>query len=530
MIYNLAEDPDVALPEYDLCIVGGGLMGLLLANELKDSGKRIAVLESGGVAGKNQWAERAKQVVTTGLPIRVSSRERGLGGSTLTWGGLTGVFDSGDLTLPGQTVSVWPISYETLLDYAAKAANQYSFPDFSTFNHYAEGPLVDTDSVLQSEIFAAVEPPVRFNEKFKHIFAGEAVDLLSGCTITQIVTSVADATLVESVRGFITPDQSFSLIAKTFVVASGGIENARLLLHSKQDNHPAGLGNQHDQVGRYFMNHPKGVQGKIEIKDVRQLEPYFVKRTQGIQRYPGLGIKPTIRRERNVPHAYVQLIPQFPWSTHRGFSAVMALRNRLRGVKNAGTNLNELTPQTSRWEKVPGLIYLSGLYLLGYYWLCKRNLLKPKLTAVHLRNYHEMVPRPENRVVLAAETDDFGVPLAQVEADLTTLEKQALITLHEEIDTACQAAGAGRVTSPLSLSGEWPVTMDAAHHMGATRMGTDPTTSVVDADLRIHGIVNAYVVGTSVLPTGGNINPTLMAAALAVRLSEHLKQTLCETR
>jgi len=63
----------------------------------------------------------------------------------------------------------------------------------------------------------------------------------------------------------------------------------------------------------------------------------------------------------------------------------------------------------------------------------------------------------------------------------------------------------------------------AAHHLGTTRMGTDPRTSVVNPDCRLHGVENVFMAGGSVFPTSGCANPTYTMVALAIRLTEHLK-------
>ena len=87
-------------------------------------------------------------------------------------------------------------------------------------------------------------------------------------------------------------------------------------------------------------------------------------------------------------------------------------------------------------------------------------------------------------------------------------------------------AGIGRVQILFDEEGsEWPDDLAGGfHHMGTTRMHDDPKQGVVDADCRVHGISNLYVAGSSVFPTGGSSNPTMMIVTLALRLAEHLKQ------
>ena len=64
------------------------------------------------------------------------------------------------------------------------------------------------------------------------------------------------------------------------------------------------------------------------------------------------------------------------------------------------------------------------------------------------------------------------------------------------------------------------------HHLGTTRMASDPKAGVVDADCRVHGVANLYIAGSSVFPTGGCANPTLTIVALALRLADYIKARL----
>ena len=72
---------------------------------------------------------------------------------------------------------------------------------------------------------------------------------------------------------------------------------------------------------------------------------------------------------------------------------------------------------------------------------------------------------------------------------------------------------------------DWLSVMDwGNHHMGTTRMHTDPRQGVVDADLKVHGIANLFVAGSGVFPTYGASNPTLNLVALTLRLAAHLRK------
>jgi choline dehydrogenase-like flavoprotein len=86
--------------------------------------------------------------------------------------------------------------------------------------------------------------------------------------------------------------------------------------------------------------------------------------------------------------------------------------------------------------------------------------------------------------------------------------------------------GIGRLVTTLAQAEPWTIDQDASHHMGTTRMGADPKTSVVDAELRVHSQANLFCAGSSVFPSSGCANPTFTITALAIRLARHLEATL----
>jgi choline dehydrogenase-like flavoprotein len=130
----------------------------------------------------------------------------------------------------------------------------------------------------------------------------------------------------------------------------------------------------------------------------------------------------------------------------------------------------------------------------------------------------EMWPVPHNRIDLAPERRDrFGLPgldlsLALSERDRETADhtKALIRKIYAKVGGSDVVEVTGRVSPWLS------------HHMGTCRMGEDPATSVTDANLRVHGSPNLFLLGSAVFVTGGAANPTLTIAALAHRLADFL--------
>lgn len=137
----------------------------------------------------------------------------------------------------------------------------------------------------------------------------------------------------------------------------------------------------------------------------------------------------------------------------------------------------------------------------------------------------EQAPNRESRVVLGHDRDSLGCPRVILRWQLSAIDKHTAHRAHEILGEELRRAGIGRLRSSLGREDDpWPAGLRGArHHMGTTRMHSDPRRGVVDRDGRVHGIANLYVAGSSVFPTSGAANPTLTILALSLRLAEHVK-------
>jgi choline dehydrogenase-like flavoprotein len=163
-----------------------------------------------------------------------------------------------------------------------------------------------------------------------------------------------------------------------------------------------------------------------------------------------------------------------------------------------------------------------------FFRLLKRS--GPRIKSVRLRNFMEMEPHPDNRVILGEEQDVYGQPVPVVQHRCTSLDRRSLKLLHEFLVDEVDQNSLGRLSTDLATEEPWPIDLDASHHMGTTRMGDDPKSSVVNRDGRLHTMNNVYLAGGSVFPTSGCANPTFTIVALAVRLAEHLTDNVFKAR
>jgi choline dehydrogenase-like flavoprotein len=143
-------------------------------------------------------------------------------------------------------------------------------------------------------------------------------------------------------------------------------------------------------------------------------------------------------------------------------------------------------------------------------------------------HYHgEQEPNPDSRIVLTNETDRFGLPRVAIDFRFTQGDVRSVINSHEVLDSALRAASIGRLEYRYPADQLFDSVLaqasDGYHQAGTTRMGADPSDSVVDSNLKVHNIANLHVASSSVFPTTGQANSTLPAVALGVRLIHHLR-------
>jgi choline dehydrogenase-like flavoprotein len=126
----------------------------------------------------------------------------------------------------------------------------------------------------------------------------------------------------------------------------------------------------------------------------------------------------------------------------------------------------------------------------------------------------EAMPQERNRVTLADEKDQYGLPVARVTYSLCDNDKRLVRHSLDFMSLALEAAGARDV---------WRETDDTCHLNGTARMGDDPATSVVNADCRSWDIDNLWICDGSVFPTVGGVNPSLTIQAIAMRTADRIE-------
>jgi len=544
MLIDFDQDGLRADANYDLVIVGSGPAGATVAAELAGRGLSICVLESGRMR-RTAHADRLKDLRSAGIHIKEYSRERVLGGSSTTWAGLSSPLDPIDFEARDWIAdSGWPIDLDELAPHYRAAAERFRFPGASLFasNGFArlraQSTLQPEWSRIEEKLFLAAEEPQNFGKEQRDIFERTDTDVYFDASVIEL--EHADG-LVTGIRVRASGGREAVISARACVLATGGIENARLLLLSN------GLGNAHDQVGRRLMNHPKNYHGILKLaQPVDELPYYFGCLCDGFAGYAGLRLRESEQRAGKLLNSYVRLEPLFPWSDSEGVEAFVLLVKRsavllrfwkrrhkdevvhLRDYSETGddSDLQNARKGIGGWLQLCWWIVRDAPAVGAYIYHRVASRAKTPVRRVRLRNFMEMQPDPEHRVSLSSEVDAHGRRLPLVQHAPTDLDRRSLIELHAALAEELSASGIGNLQSDLDQANPWPIDQDASHHLGATRMGDRPETSVVDRDLRVHGTSNLYCAGASVFPTSGCANPTFTIVALSIRLAAHLQREL----
>ena len=292
--------------------------------------------------------------------------------------------------------------------------------------------------------------------------------LQANARVTRVLTDRSGRRAV-GVEYYSTNGEQIVQPAAVVILCAFTIENARILLNSASGSHPRGLANGSGLVGHYLMSHPAvSVFGLF----AEEMENYLGA-TGG------------------------QLLCQdaFPKNTDPGgafgsrqWEIGLALKpNDLLGIAMSrpdvyGARLHEFMQEGAR-------------FMGSMVGVCEDQ------------------PLRDNRVELAAQTDELGMPLARVVYEMSADGRRLWRTAAQEGVEIFKAAGAREA---------WHGPQAGQHIMGGTIMGTDPDESVLNSHAQCHEVGNLFVGGPGVFPTSSSVNSTFTLHAVALKSAEFI--------
>jgi choline dehydrogenase-like flavoprotein len=502
----------------DFCVVGVGSAGGVLLQRLAKAGFRVVGLEAGPFWDtERDWVSDEKGShklywndlrITGGdhpLAFGENNSGKGVGGGSVHWAAFAPRFHPSDFRVYTEdgVGADWPLSYNELKPYyellerEIPVAGPAHFP-WGDPHGYPFGPhplggvgdvLVEGCTKLGIGVCAGGPVAILSGSRGRRphcIYRGFCIQ---GCKVgakaSTLIThvpealehgaeirelsmafriSMANRRRADGVFYFDREGKEHFQRAKAVIVSGYAIETPRLLMNSACPGHEKGLANSSDTVGRYLMAQAGNVI---------------------------LGRFADLIRMYKAPPAHALSEHFYETDPKRGFARGFAIQTvgplpiafakQMMKAKGAwGWGMRRVMMDYNHW---------AALGVLG-----------------------EILPWPDNRVELAEEKDQYGIPVAKITFNLHENDQKMIEFGKRTVMDVMWAAGAEEVVQESRY----------AHLVGAARMGNDPATSVVDKFGRTHDVSNLFICDGSILPTQGSANPGLTIQSLAARTADYL--------
>jgi choline dehydrogenase-like flavoprotein len=484
----------------DLAIIGGGPAGISLALALASTKLNILLLESGGM---NFDPQNQKMYAGAEAGLRYTALDAGrlrfLGGSTNHWGGWCRPLDAIDFEARDwMPHSGWPFPKTALDVYYPRAqklveAGPWLYDKAEARIASLGAPLKLGDGGVYTSWFQFSKTrdsqlPTYFGHRYEDdLKRAERVKPLLHANVTGIrLTRNAqrvDRLDVATLNAQGGAGKRFTVKPRVTVLACGGMENVRLLLASN-DVMASGIGNQNDLVGRFFADNPIPRDVATLVSFAGPLAPYY---------------------GNNLAMAKGPIL-----------QATFAPTDGFRRVRRVAASLTTVEQPLDLDETGKAAVITAAIAL---------NVDASNAKAYSLGCGMELLPDPERRLTLTSEKDALGLPRLKLSMRVADADFSLYHDTLKELGRQLLSSGTGLLK--ITRRQNWSQNMDwGNHHLGTTRMHSDPKQGVVNADSQVHGLGNLYVAGSSIFPTYSASNPTLNLVALTLRLADHLKKVM----
>ncbi|HEY3624456.1 MAG TPA: GMC family oxidoreductase [Roseiarcus sp.] len=521
MIRDLSASDDRQLTaKCGVCVIGGGIAGLIAASRLSASGRRVIVLESGDRKPLDRLdAFNVVEQAGETYQNAVTGRVRALGGTSNTWGGRIMPLALHDMAPRDYLgLSGWPIERADLDRFIPQIERLFRL-DQSSYEDLPRSPLGRHDPLpggRQDMTPRWSKWPTFRRRNVAHLLRDMVAikrnpEVWLNATACDLSFDGGGGRLT-AVKARSINGKRLTVFAEWFVLAAGTLETTRLLLQLDALTDGRAFSGC-DALGRYLNDHLKIEAGRIERLDSKRTNLAFGYHIGGSTRR-GLHLETTAsaQREDQAASGYVTIRTEFQALSIHHY------------VRNLGKSV-----QARRFpELVPKREVAKDLGSLGraLYWRVrhKQMYFSPSVD-LFVDARIEQAPSSLSCLTLSKSHDEFGAPLLQIDWRKTAQDKH---TLRSVLLRARRFWRSTRldVTSPVS----WSIdpdqedlierTTDTRHPAGTARMGVDPRTSVVNPQLACHAIPNVFVASAAVFPSSGSSNPTLTIMQIACRAVE----------
>ena len=540
--------------ETDVVVVGAGPIGIVTALELARSGVQVTLIES----GLEQMDHATQDLANLGSQqddyfhsrSEVTVR-RQVGGTTALWGGRCVTFDPIDFEdRPITAQAPWPIRYEDVEPYLETAC-EYSVCGRAEFNARGIPDIADRDMVaglpdggVRTTDLERWSLPTRFGSEYAATLRNTScLTLWTGLTCTEIVTTeggdAVDHLVVKTLDG-----RQGRVVATDYIVATGGLEATRLLLASDR-HHPAGLGNAGGHLGRWYMSHVEGRVAAVQFATDDVIYEYE-RDPEGVYVRRRFTFDPDLLRESGMPNGAAWLVNAAISDPGHGSGILSGVYLTLispagrfllaEAIREAHTKTDGSPRVLAHLRNILRDLFPSIRFAIAFsyarFFRTGRKapgfFIKSADNRYPLHYHGEHLPHWESRVELTDERDALGMRRIRTHMHFSDADCESVRKAVVVIDEHLRRHGVGHVewlTDDVEGSVRKYLGERAGFHQaGTTRMSETADGGVVGPHLQVHGVCGLYVASTSVLPTSGQANPTLLGIALGVRLAERLAQ------
>lgn len=541
--------PEDTVIETEVCIIGAGPAGNTLAREFIGQDFRVCLLESGGTEPNEDTQSLCEGEVNGDLPQDLrKSRCRQFGGTANFWADHGDNFYSVRL-LPLDTIdfekrdwlpySGWPFGKSHLNPFYERAQYLCKLRPFAydaeDWEDEQTPRLPLTGGQIDTTMYQFGPRNVFTHEIPSEINRSSNITTYLNSNVVEIETDRTGKTATR-VRVACLQGNKFWVAAKVIILATGGIENARLLLLSNK-THNAGLGNQNDLVGRFFMEHPVFRLGVFTPSDKQIFNSTGLYDLHWVNNILVMGkqtLTEEVMRQRHLLNSCMIFVPRPKVYESQAVKSLRILLSSSRRAEIPKNALNHLSNAINGVDDIMTFIYRRAFkihkfpYSLKQGGWSRRQGNERRFNSFEVMTATEQAPNPDSRIMLGDDLDRLGLrKIKPIHWRWSDIEIDSNLQVQEILREEITRAGLGQFQSWVELSGNTkPRCHGGDHHMGTTRMHINPMQGVVDENCRVHSISNLFVAGSSVFPTGGYANPTLTIIALAIRLADHVKKVM----
>jgi choline dehydrogenase-like flavoprotein len=537
---------------YDLCIIGSGPAGMIVAIEYaKLNPERKILLIEYGVKDQMFKKNHLDESIINTNPVNHHSpyecTNKGLGGSSATWGGRCVMFDEIDFTqravLKGQCT--WDLAlFNDVNCFLSKAAEYFECGE-PVFNLRDSIDLKTTSisekfkkGIVTDSVLERYSMPTRFGKRFANdLKVLKNIEVIEGYEARDFEIPDYNGNVNSLKIRCVQSLENFTIKAKSFVLAAGTQETTRILLRNKQlfnllKGAPSAL-------GKYYQGHLSGKIASVQFTgDPKKTDYGFLRDKNGIYVRRRFQFSKDLLLDENLLNTAIWLDnPLYFDPRHR--SGAMSLMYLIMLLPVIGKKLappaiaHSITKgkvtgiKKHIWNVIkdlPGSLIVPGAIFV------KRYLKKRKLPGVFLYSpknqyalhFHtEQIPFEENRM----ELDTDGETL-KIYYKLTDIDVDSIVKTHQILDGWLKETGAGKLEywyDQNELQEKIKeMSCDGIHQSGTTRIANTSEDGVVNKDLKLWGTQNVFICSSSVFPTSSQANPTFFLGAFAVRLANHL--------